>query len=203
MRKLSKYFKRLQRYHEEQNSISNWSKYMAPTETVEEYAHKMLNADPETRDKNGHLTLENILASSCSSISDIYRYNQQPSAQLQEIDNIMLKYKTKAPIVLFRGVSDIPFEKMVESAKKLHEPDTDFYERGYMSCSLLREKTLPYQVQLVIYCPAFSSIIYLGHCNDHEESECRYECIINRNAHLKVIKQEGNTYYCILNGTST
>ena len=116
---------------------------------------------------------------------------------------MMQHYKTNAPIVLYRGVSEVPYEKMVKAAKQLGESGTDFYELGYMSCSLLQEKASPYKVQLVIYCPPFSNIIYLGHCNDHEEYECRYECIINRSARLQIVKQENNTYYCILRGTKS
>lgn len=202
MNNLEKYFLQLKLWEQTQENIETWEQFTPTIENVEEFAHKTLNLDPDTRDKSGALTYENILASSCSSISDFYRYKQS-TEHLKNIEDMMQKYKTNAPIVLFRGVSDVPFEKMEQEAKELDEIDTDFYELGYMSCSLIKEKASPYKTQLIIYCPPFSNIIYCGHCNDQEEPECRYECIISRGSKLKILKQENNTFYCILKNNFT
>lgn len=198
---LETYFKKIGEWEQEQKDLDNWKKHIASAETVEDFAHKILNNDPDTRDENGYLTLENILASSCVSISDTYRCGGSTD-HLKKIEDMMQQYKTNAPIILYRGVSDVPYEKMIKATTKLGESGTDFYELGYMSCSLLKEKSSPYKVQLIIYCPPFSNIIYLGHCNDQEEPECRYECIINRGARLQIVKQENNTFYCILKSTN-
>ena len=193
------YFMHLNIWEKEQKYISRWKEFMANSESVEEFAHEKLNMDPVARDENGQQTAEKILCSSCSQISDDYRFNHDTS-HLEFITEAMRKYKTYVPVVLFRGVCDIPMEKMIEAAKGLGEDDVDFYEKGYMSCSLLKEKASPYKDQLIIYVPPFNHVMYAGHCND-EEPECRYECIIMRGAKLKILKQENHTYYCLLKST--
>lgn len=194
------YFMHLNIWEKEQKYISRWTEFMATSESVEVFAHEKLNKDPQPCTGDGKDTAERILCSKCSPISDDYRFNHDTS-HLEFITKAMRKYKTYVPIVLFRGVSDIPMEKMVEAAKELKEDGVDFYEKGYMSCSLLKEKSSPYKDQLIIYVPPFNHVIYAGHCNDEEEPECRYECIIMRGSKLQILKQENNTYYCLLKST--
>lgn len=184
----------------DQGEISKWQMYQADSFDVEAFAHLKLNMDPVARDENGYETAEKILCSKCSPISDNYRFGRDTS-DLEYITYALKKYTTSEPIILFRGVCDVPMEKMVEAAKKLGEDGIDFYEKGYMSCSLLKEKASPYKYQFVIYVPPFNHVMYAGHCNDEEEPECRYECIIMRGSKLHLVKQEKDTYYCILEST--
>ena len=93
-------------------------------------------------------------------------------------------------------------EKMIEAAKALGDEDVEFYEKGYLSCSLLKETAYDYPVQLIIFVPPHSNVMYAGKCNIEEEPECRYECIIMRGAKLKIMVQKGNTYYCLLKSTN-
>lgn len=201
MSALEEFFKQIGIWEAEQNDISKWQLYQADSFDVEEYAHRKLNKDPAARTDNGSLTAEKLLCSSCSSISDAYRFGRDTS-HLEHITEAMKKYKTSEPVILFRGVCDIPMEKMVEAAKELNEDGIAFYEKGYMSCSLLKEKASPYKFQFIIYVPPFNHVMYAGHCNDEEEPECRYECVIMRGSKLKLLKQDKDTYYCILQSTN-
>ena len=200
MSALEDFFRQIGIWNAEQGEISKWQMYQADSFDVEEFAHKKMNMDPVARDESGHETAEKILCSKCSPISDNYRFGRDTS-DLEYITDALRKYKTSEPIILFRGVCDVPMEKMVEAAKELDEDGIDFYEKGYMSCSLLKEKASPYKYQFVIYVPPFNHVMYAGHCNDEEEPECRYECIIMRGSKLKLLKQEKDTYYCILEST--
>lgn len=200
MSALENFFKQIGIWEAEQGDLSKWQQYQANSANVEEFAHEKLNIDPKARDEKGCLTAEKLLCSSCSSISDAYRFGRDTS-HLEYITEVMKKYKTSAPIILFRGVSDVPMEAMQKAANKLDEEDVDFFEKGYMSCSLLKEEASPYKTQLIIYVPPFNHVMYAGHCNDEEEPHCRQECIIARGAKLKTLKQENNTYYCLLKST--
>lgn len=202
MSALQEYFKKLEKWENEKTEIDAWKQFQASLYNVEEFAQKKLNKEPVARDENGHETPEKILCSKCDSISDQYRFGSYTD-HLEFISDAMRKYKTSEPIILFRGVSGIPMEKMVESAEKLNEEGIDFYEKGYMSCSLVPERAKPYKVQLVIYIPPFSNVMYAGHCNDEGEpnNECQYECIIGTGAKLRIVQQIKDKYYCILEGT--
>ena len=201
MSMLQNIFKQLGVWEKEQADISYWNQYKATPENVELFAHKYLNMDPAARNKDGSLTSEKIICSSGSSISDRYRFNENAS-DLEFITDAIKKYQTSAPVILYRGVSDIPMEKMIEAAKDLDDDDVDFYEKGFMSCTLLKETAYDYPVQLVIYVPPYFHVMYAGHLNDEEEPICRYECIIMRGAKLKIMTQKGNTYYCLLKSTN-
>lgn len=200
MKALQNYFRQFGIWEKEQTDISSWDPYKATPDNVEPFAHKYLNMDPAARNQDGSLTEEKKLCSCLSYISDIYRFNGDAS-DLEYITEAVRKYKTSAPVILYRGVSDVPMEKMIEAAKDLDD-DVDFYERGFMSCTLLKETAYDYPVQLVIYVPPYFHVMYAGHCNDEEEPECRYECIIMRGAKLKIMTQKGNTYYCLLKSTN-
>lgn len=118
MSALEKFFKQIGTWNSKQSEISRWQQYQANSFEVEEFAHQKLNMDPAARDEKGHETAEKILCSKCSPISDAYRSGQD-TADLEYITDAMRKYKTSEPIILFRGVCDIPMEKMVEAAKKV------------------------------------------------------------------------------------
>ena len=114
MSALEDFFRQIGIRNAEQGEISKWQLYQADSFDVEEFAHQKLNMDPVARDDNGHDTAEKILCSKCSPISDNYRFGRDTS-DLEYITDALRKYKTSEPIILFRGVCDVPMEKMVEA----------------------------------------------------------------------------------------
>lgn len=199
MRKLQLYLQQQKVYEADSRDVAKWPKYYLPNneKIVEDTAHRIFN--PElTKDQSLELTL----ASKSPTISDSYRFDCEGSHSFDMFQEMMYQYQITEPVILYRGVSEVPFRRMIESAEELNEKGVDFYEKGFMSCSLMAEKASPYPVQLIIFCMPFQHMLYVGHALDEQEATgCRYEVILQRGAKLQVILQIGDTYYCRLLGT--
>lgn len=201
MNKRLKAFIRQQKIYEmDSRDITQWSKYKLPdTESIVEYtALRILN--PELTKKENALEL--TLAEKSPTISDVYRFDCNGALSFDRFSEMLSRYQNTEPVILYRGVSEIPYKKMIEAATELDDKDVDFYEKGFMSCSLLESKASPYSVQLKIFCLPFEHMLYVGHALDDQEPHgCRHEVILQRGARLKKLFQVENTFYCVLLGT--
>jgi len=199
-RQLELYFRGLSQIEEDAKDPTTWSKYSFTKDNVEEMAHKHINEEPD----DSVSSLEYRLASSSPSISDAYRFNQEYCSEFDIFEKMLRNYITTAPIILFRGASSVPYEKMIEAAKELGDPNITFYEKGFLSCSLLPECASKFTriKQFQIFCPPGNSLFYVGHLIDDEEPNgIRYECIVQRGAKLQLIYEDQNYYYCLLKST--
>lgn len=177
---------------------STWPIYECTHATVEEVAHRYIN-DELTPD---HKSLEFRLASSVAEISDHYRFDHDCS-HYEQYTEILKKYRTMIPLILFRGVSSIPFERMVSSAKELGNPTIDFYEKGFMSCSLLPDLASTFHgiKQFMIFVRPLTNLMYVGRLTQEYQPNCLQEVILQRGAKLELIREDENYYYCYLKET--
>ena len=201
MTKLQERFLLLRQLDTDSRDPSTWWKYEFSPKTVEELAHKYIHEEL----KKDSLSLERILASSSPSISDAYRLNEQEPVEFEPYTDMLRQYQTAVPLILYRGVSSVPFDKMIESATALADPEIQYYEKGFLSCSLLPEYASKISgiKQFKLFCMPGTNVIYMGHINDEEEpnKQCRYECVVQRGAQLQLIHEDSKYYYCIIKKT--
>lgn len=178
-----------------------WWKYECSNASVEATASKYINEEP-TKELQ---PLARILASSSPTISDAYRFDNAFISNYEIYTDMVSNYRSKAPFILYRGASSVPFECMVNAANDLQETNVDFYEKGFLSCSLLPEYATKVngRKQFKIFCMPGTNMIYLGHINDAEEpnQQCRYEVVVQRGAKLQLLREDSDYYYCLLRST--
>ena len=183
-------------YEKDAYTPENWWMYACSSTMQAEFvAHKYINQELE----KDHSSLEWKLATSVAEISDHYRFHEQNCTIYDPYAEMLAGYQTRTPIILFRGVSPVPFETMVREAKELGNPSIDFIERGFMSCSLLPEYALKFhgQKQLQIFVPPLTNVLYTGHLAD-DYNPFSYECIIQKDAHLEILRENDTYIYCLL-----
>lgn len=180
-------------------NIQSWNEYEMSIENVETLAPKFINNEfPKGK------SLEYILASKSPSISDAYRFDYSYANTFDNFVEMMKSYQNKEPIILYRGASEIPFKHMLEASKEIDDPNIFFYEKGFLSCSLIPEKASKYDgiKQLKIFVPPYHNVLYVGHALDQEEATgCRYEVIVQRGAKMELLTEDTNYYYCLLHTT--
>lgn len=84
------------------------------------------------------------------------------------------------PLILYRGVGDYIYNNMKDNARGT---EFDYYEKGFMSTSLVKGHEYRYKKRLRIFVPVGSHVIYLGNVNDEQFN---YEVVIQRGAKLKI-----------------
>lgn len=157
-----------------------WEQYSPKEEHAIEYAHAFINPEPERKSK-GNYSIPYLLASSGETINERFRYDHITAIDKQIAATVALNH-TKTDIVLYRGVSPLVWELMKENAKQI--PHCDLYEKGFLSCSLLKGHEIPSKIRLRIFVPAGTPAFYMGDIN-HEQNY--YEVVINHGAELKII----------------
>lgn len=158
----------------------HWEQYSPKEEHAIEYAHTFINPEPERKSK-GMYSIPYLLASSGETINERFRYNHITDIDKQIAATVALNH-TKTDIVLYRGVSPLVWELMKENAKQI--PHCDLYEKGFLSCSLLKGHEIPSKIRLRIFVPARTPAIYMGNVNYEQKY---YEVVINYGAELKII----------------
>ena len=157
-----------------------WEQYSPKEERAIEYAHAFINPEPERKSK-GNYSIPYLLASSGETINERFRYDHITAIDKQIAATVALN-QTKTDIVLYRGVSHLVWELMKENAKQI--PHCDLYEKGFLSCSLLKGHEIPSKIRLRIFVPAGTPAIYMGNVNYEQKY---YEVVINHGAELKII----------------
>lgn len=157
-----------------------WGQYSPKEERAIEYAHTFINPEPERKSK-GMYSIPYLLASSGETINERFRYDHITAIDKHIAATVALNH-TKTDIVLYRGVSPLVWKLMKENAKQI--PHCDLYEKGFLSCSLLKGHEIPSKIRLRIFVPAGTPAIYMGNVNYEQKY---YEVVINYGAELKII----------------
>ena len=176
---------------------------LAPThKTAIKYAHRNINPTPPKHIGNTTAwSNEYCLASSGSSISDRFRHDTQEPIDLA-ISETVATYKTKIPLVLYRGVTNENYNNMVRDAKEMK--GIDLYEKGFLSTSILKGHEIAYKPvdgkRLRIYIPSGTQALYLGNVFSNEEEQRYYEVAVQRGAKLRILSIDDTYINCILKG---
>lgn len=198
---------RFHAYRQVENDKKNpdtWWMYECTTpKNAEEVAYKYINREPEKIP----LSLEMNLALSTPSISDYYRFrhNDSTESNYDKYAAMMEHYTTTIPLILYRGVSQIPFDCMCNAAKQLEDPSVQFWEKGFLNTSLLPDCANHVKgiKQMKIFVPPLTNVFFVGHLIDdyNPNQKCFYECIVQRGAKLTVVKEDDDYYYCFIKET--
>lgn len=132
-------------------------------------------------------------------INDRFRINDSNDYDLKYVKYIEEKYCLKNDIVVYRGVSPIPYEKMIKSAKGVR--GVDFLEKGFLNTSIVKGKQIDHDIQLRIYIPKGTTAFYVG--NISCEEKIYYEIIVQIGAKLKIVSMDNQYINCKLIQTST
>jgi hypothetical protein len=168
-----------------------WDQIAPTKETAVAFAHTYINEEPERRDGVNY-SLEYCLAHSGETINERFRKDRPYEIDLN-IAKMVSRYKTKIPIVLYRGVSHDIYQKMLDSAKGI--PRVDLHEKAFLQASLVKGCEIQRKIKLRIYVPAGTEAVYLGNVNDEL---FYYEVDIQRGMNLKIISMDKDYINCMI-----
>lgn len=160
-----------------------WDSLSSSEGEVRDFAKKYLNEEP-LKYIDGGLSDEYIVVSSGETIGERLRSEQWVNDTIHGIYNTLKKYSTKKDIVVYRGVSKLVFDKMIESAKG--DATIDFKEKAFLHTSVVKGYEISdlYR-KLRIKVPKGTSAFYAGNINNEES--IYYEVVVQKGARLKVI----------------
>ena len=160
-----------------------WDSLSSSKDEVRDFAKKYLNEEP-LKYIDGGLSDEYIVVSSGETIGERLRSEQWVNDTIHGIYNTLKKYSTKKDIVVYRGVSKLVFDKMIESAKG--DATIDFKEKAFLHTSVVKGYEISdlYR-KLRIKVPKGTSAFYAGNINNEES--IYYEVVVQKGARLKVI----------------
>lgn len=158
------------------------------------FAHKNINKEPQ---KDSSLcSVEYKLASSAVTINYELRNDEKSHDDFSK--ELQSKYFLKEDIVVYRGVSEIPYTKMKKAAKGIR--GIDFLEKGFLNTSIVKGKQINYACQLRIFLPKGTCAFYVGDITGEEK--LYYEVIVQKGAKLKILSMDNNFINCKLIGTN-
>lgn len=178
-----------------QNIGANWDKLAPSKEQAIDYAHTHINQEPQRMIDVHHFSLEYCLAHSSESVNKHYRQNRQDDIDLQ-IGDMVSQHTTDTDLVLYRGVCDYVYDLMKENAKNM--PDCDLYEKGFLTCSLVKGHEINPKTKLRISVPAGTKCVYMGNVN---EEQGFYEVDVMHCSKLKIISIDDEYINCQLLAT--
>jgi hypothetical protein len=157
------------------------------------FAHKNINKEP----KKGSppYSVEYKLAMSAETINESLRSGKKDFDDFSK--ELQSKYSLKEDIVVYRGVSEIPYTKMKKAAESIR--GIDFLERGFLNTSIVKGKQINYDCQLRIFLPKGTCSFYVG--NITSEEKIYYEVIVQKGAKLKILSMDKNFINCKLIAT--
>ena len=174
---------------------SKWDKLSPNINDAIEFAHDYINKEPANKIDQHHYSMEYYLAHYGANINDRYR-KDKPDKEDVQVSEMIDKNLTKRDIVLYRGVCKEVFKCMQEKTSDMK--NIDLYEKGFLSCSLVKGKEESSSIRLRIFVPAESKAIYLGSVNNEQEY---YEVVIMRGAKLQIISKDCKYFNCKLIAT--
>ncbi len=168
-----------------------WDQIAPTKETAVAFAHTYINEEPERYDGHNY-SLEYCLAHSGETINERFRNDRAENIDIN-IEKMVSRYKTKIPIVLYRGVSEDIYQKMLDSAKGI--PRVDLHEKAFLQTSLVKGCEIKRKIKLRIYVPAGTEAVYLGNVNDEL---FYYEIDVQRGMNLRIISMDKDYINCII-----
>lgn len=177
---------------------ASWDKLAPSLENAVTFAHKNINHEAIIKKDKPYISLEYCLAQSGESLNEHFR-NECLYEKDVEIAYMVATHTCKTDLVLYRGLCAHVYNLMIQNAKSIK--GIDFYEKGYMQCSLIKGHELNYETKLRIYVPEGSSVIYLGNLGNYGNENTKqplYEVVIQHGAKLKVISIDEKYINCQL-----
>lgn len=171
-----------------------WDKLAPSEDNAIGFACNNLNQEPQKMIDDSKYSLEYYLAHYGELINERYRRGYGLDKEDRTIPEMLNKYTTKQDIVVYRGVCDYVYEKMIDNAKECK--GTDFLEKAFLFASLVKGHELNYKKRLRIYIPAGAHVVYQGNINNEEK--LFYEVDVQHGAHLKIISADKKYINCIL-----
>lgn len=168
-----------------------WDELSPSEDEAIEFAKKNINEAPVY---NKPTDTEYVLASSSITINDRFRLNHSNNRDMKHARYIEWKYCLKNDIVVYRGVSQIPYEKMIKAAKGVK--CVDFLEKGFLNTSIVKGKQSDCDIQLRVYIPKGTTAFYVG--NISCEEKIYYEVIVQIGARLKIVSMDNKYINCKL-----
>lgn len=174
------------------NTGVDWDKLAPTKEKAIDFAHNNINPEPVRKIDAYRYSLEYCLAHSGESLNEHFR-EERIDKQDIAIADMVSTHSCKTNLVLYRGVCEYVYNLMIQNAVSLK--GVDFYEKGYMQCSLVKGHELNCKTKLRIFVPTGSCVIYLGNVNDEQKY---YEVDIQHGAKLKIVSIDKNYINCKL-----
>lgn len=173
---------------------ASWDKLAFNMDDVQDKAHEYINPEPKRTMKDNSLiaTPEYVLAHYGESVNGRMRSNR-PDETDMDIAEMLSIHTTDIDLILYRGVCEDVYNKMITNAK--HFDDCDFFEKGFLATSLIKGHEIKYPTRLRIYVPAGSHVVYMGNVNDELNY---YEVDIQHDAKLKIISIDETYINCRL-----
>lgn len=159
-----------------------WDKLSQTKETAIQFAHSNINPEPKRFLDEAHqkYSKEYELAHYGDYINWRFRKNSPDKGDLEMVDMVE-NHTTKTDLVLYRGVDDDVFELMQKNAKNM--VGVDLYERGFLSCTLVKGQEYDDKCKLRIFVPKGSHAVYLGNVNNELNN---YEVVIQQGTALRI-----------------
>lgn len=168
-----------------------WDEKAPSEENAIEFAHQHINPEPDKMIDSNHFTMEYLLAHSGESINKRFR-NDKTDTLDNEIVKMVSEHTTDTDLVLYRGICSYVYELMCDNAQGMN---CDFYEKGFLATSLVKGHELKSDVNMRIYVPAGTHVVYLGNVNDEQGF---YEVDIQHGAKLKIESMDNEYINCRL-----
>lgn len=169
-----------------------WDKKALNEATAIDFAHKHINAEPKRKTDIHNYSLEYCLASSGETINEHFRNNQTQEIH-KKISDMVSSHKTDKDIILYRGICDSVLGLMKKNAQEI--ADCDLYEKGFLSCSLVKGHEINSKIKLRIYIPAGTKCVYMGNVNDEQYY---YEVDVMHGSKLKIESIDSEYINCKL-----
>lgn len=162
-----------------------------------EFAHIHINPEPLHTPTGIPPTPEFFLARKGDEINHYYRQDT-PKEEYTSISIMMAQHSTDTDLVLYRGICPDVYKDMKRNARK--ESNCNLFEKGYLSCSLVKGKEKKAIYYLRIFIPAGTHVTYLGNVNGEEN--IYYEVAVQHSSKLKVISKDNKYINCLLTETA-
>lgn len=161
-----------------------------------EFAHTHINPEPLHTPIGTPPPPEFFLARKGDEINHYYRQDT-PKEEYKKISAMMAKHSTDIDLVLYRGICPDVYKSMKRNARK--KSNCNLFEKGYLSCSLVKGKEKRAIYHLRIFIPAGTHVTYLGNVNGEEN--VYYEVAVQHSSKLKVISKDNKYINCLLTET--
>lgn len=186
---------KLRMYDKKHHISTNWDIKSFPAEYADDLAHEYINKEPE-KPKQGTDNSTNTyyrLAAFGKSINA--RLRKGVNNDDMDIINMVKSNHTKASLILYRGVCDDVYQKMLLNAKNIS--DVDYVERGFLCCSLVKDHHINEEICFRIFVPEGTPAAYMGSVSNEPGY---YEVDVLCGCKLKIISIDNEFVNCKLVG---
>lgn len=185
---------KLRMYDKKHHISTDWDTQSVQEKDAKKFAYNNINKEPE-KPKQGTDYSTNTyykLAASGETINGRLRNGENTD---MDIINMVKSNHTKASLILYRGVCDDVYQKMLLNAKNIS--DVDYVERGFLCCSLVKGHHINGEICFRIFVPKGTPAAYMGSVNNEPGY---YEVDVLCGCKLKIISIDSEFVNCELVG---